>query len=61
MHTFLVVCIFFVSSDAACASRIPPKILQKNVAYGNKNRFFLHIYIFFCIFANEIGENGEEV
>ena len=26
-------------------------ICIKNVAYGNKNKLFLHIYIFFCIFA----------
>ena len=36
-----------VASDAA----LPPKLLQKNVAYGNKNKLFLHIYIFFCTFV----------
>ena len=30
---------------------IPSKLLQKNVAYGNKNKLFLHIYVFFCTFA----------
>ena len=26
-------------------------ICIKDAAYGNKNKLFLHIYIFFCIFA----------
>ena len=30
---------------------VSPKLLQKNVAYGNKNKLFLHIYIFFSTFA----------
>ena len=61
MHTYLVVCIFFCIFGRRLRFAHSPEDTAKNVAYGNKNRFFLHIYIFFCIFANEIGENGEEV
>ena len=34
--------------------------LEKNVAYGNKNVFFLHIYIFFTTFAADynLGKYG---
>ena len=34
--------------------------LEKNVAYGNKNVFFLHIYIFFTTLAADckLGKNG---
>ncbi len=65
MHTFLVVCIFFCIFGLRLRMdihiRIPPKLLQKNVAYGNKNKFFLHIYIFFCTFANDMEEIWEEI
>ena len=65
MHTFLVVCIFlYLRTPPAYRNihiRIPPKLQQKNVAYGNKNTFFLHIYIFFCTFANVIEEKWAEI
>ena len=65
MHTFLVVCIFlYLRTPLAYGNihiRIPPKLQQKNVAYGNKNKFFLHIYIFFCIFAVDIEEVWVEI
>ena len=66
MHTFLVVCIFFIIFGLRLRMEIftyafPRSYCKKNVAYGNKNKFFLHIYIFFCTFANVIEEKWVEI